>query len=95
MTRSCLGRPMSVLTPKRGAPTAPERYHLPVAGEVNLLTEEAVSAALSLGGRVVAVRVTHPGEPEETTPRRRIDAVVCRPRFRLDGPCARTPGHNA
>jgi amino acid transporter len=38
---------------------------VPVGG-VNRLTEEAISAALSLGDRVVAVRVTHPDEPEET-----------------------------
>jgi amino acid transporter len=36
-------------------------------GAVNRLTKEAISAALSLGDRVVAVRVTHPDEPEETT----------------------------
>lgn len=35
-------------------------------GDVNRLTYEAMSAALSLGERVVAVRVTHPDEPEET-----------------------------
>jgi hypothetical protein len=39
---------------------------VPVGG-VNRLTKEAISAALSLGDRVVAVRVTHPDEPEETT----------------------------
>ena len=38
---------------------------VPVGG-VNRLTQEAISAALSLGDRVVAVRVTHPDEPEET-----------------------------
>jgi amino acid transporter len=38
---------------------------VPVGG-VNRLTKEAISAALSLGDRVVAVRVTHPDEPEET-----------------------------
>jgi hypothetical protein len=38
---------------------------VPVGG-VNRLTQQAVSAALSLGDRVVAVRVTHPDEPEET-----------------------------
>jgi amino acid transporter len=38
---------------------------VPVGG-VNRLTEKAISAALSLGDRVVAVRVTHPDEPEET-----------------------------
>jgi amino acid transporter len=136
---------------------------VPVGG-VNRLTEEAISAALSLGDRVVALRVTHPDEPEDTTefiraweawapdvslalvgdPHRRLvepivnyvrgvgephvfvlipevepahvwqrvlqnqrgavlahalrrdtDAVVCRLRFRLDGACARAPGHNA
>jgi amino acid transporter len=36
-------------------------------GAVNRLTKEAISAALSLGDRVVALRVTHPDEPEETT----------------------------
>ncbi|GAA4628839.1 APC family permease [Actinoallomurus vinaceus] len=35
-------------------------------GAVNRLTEEAMSAALSIGDRVVALRVTHPDEPEET-----------------------------
>ncbi len=35
-------------------------------GAVNRLTKEAISAALSLGDRVVAVRVTHTDEPEET-----------------------------
>ncbi len=35
-------------------------------GAVNRLTAEALSAALSFGDRVVAVRVTHPDEPEET-----------------------------
>ncbi|MCO6009723.1 APC family permease [Actinoallomurus purpureus] len=35
-------------------------------GAVNRLTQEAMSAALSIGDRVVAVRVTHPDEPEET-----------------------------
>ncbi len=35
-------------------------------GAVNRLTKEAISAALSLGDRVVALRVTHPDEPEET-----------------------------
>jgi amino acid transporter len=35
-------------------------------GAVNRLTKEAVSAALSLGDRVVALRVTHPDEPGET-----------------------------
>jgi amino acid transporter len=39
---------------------------VPVGG-VNRLTKEAISAALSLGDRVVALRVTHPDEPEETT----------------------------
>ncbi|GAA4514790.1 hypothetical protein GCM10023191_083810 [Actinoallomurus oryzae] len=34
---------------------------------VNRLTQEAISAAMSLGDRVVAVRVVHPDEPEETT----------------------------
>jgi amino acid transporter len=38
---------------------------VPVGG-VNRLTKEAISAALSLGDRVVALRVTHPDEPEET-----------------------------
>jgi amino acid transporter len=36
-------------------------------GAVNRLTREAIAAALSLGDRVVALRVTHPDEPEETT----------------------------
>ncbi|MEV0403925.1 APC family permease [Actinoallomurus sp. NPDC050550] len=35
-------------------------------GAVNRLTQEAMSAALSIGDRVVAVRVTHPDEPEDT-----------------------------
>jgi amino acid transporter len=35
-------------------------------GAVNRLTAEAISTALSFGDRVVAVRVTHPDEPEET-----------------------------
>ncbi|MCW2864755.1 MAG: amino acid transporter [Actinoallomurus sp.] len=39
---------------------------VPVGG-VNRLTKEAISAALSLGDRVVALRVIHPDEPEETT----------------------------
>lgn len=38
---------------------------VPVGG-VSRLTEEAISAALSIGDRVVALRVTHPDEPEET-----------------------------
>ncbi|MFB9836249.1 APC family permease [Actinoallomurus acaciae] len=39
---------------------------VPVGG-VNRLTREAISTALSLGDRVVALRVVHPDEPEETT----------------------------
>ena len=35
-------------------------------GAVNRLTQEAMSAALSIGDRVVALRVTHPDEPGET-----------------------------
>jgi amino acid transporter len=35
-------------------------------GAVNRLTQEAMSAALSIGDRVVALRVTHPDEPEDT-----------------------------
>jgi amino acid transporter len=38
---------------------------VPIGG-VNRLTQEAMSAALSIGDRVVALRVTHPDEPEET-----------------------------
>jgi amino acid transporter len=38
---------------------------VPIGG-VNRLAQEAVSAALSLGDRVVALRVVHPDEPEET-----------------------------
>lgn len=37
---------------------------VPVGG-VNRLTEKALAAALSLGDRVVAVRVVHPDEPED------------------------------
>ncbi|MCW2945502.1 MAG: amino acid permease [Actinoallomurus sp.] len=44
---------------------------VPIGG-VNRLTKEAMSAALSLGDRVVALRVTHPDEPEEAA--RFIDA---------------------
>ncbi|MGI5231038.1 APC family permease [Actinoallomurus sp. CA-142502] len=36
-------------------------------GDVNRLTQEAISTALSLGDRVVALRVVHPDDPEETT----------------------------
>ena len=32
---------------------------------MNRLTREAIAAALSLGDRVVALRVTHPDEPED------------------------------
>ena len=38
---------------------------VPIGG-VNRLTKEAISAALSLGDRVVALRITHTDEPEET-----------------------------
>ena len=55
-----LGRVPARPRPRRSLAIVP-------VGEVNRLTEEAISAALSLGDRVVAVRVTHPDEPEETT----------------------------
>jgi amino acid transporter len=49
------------------APPRPRRalVIVPIGG-VNRLAKEAISAALSLGDRVVALRVTHPDEPEET-----------------------------
>ena len=48
------------------APPRPRRSVVVVpVGDVNRLTREAVAAALSLGDRVVAVRVTHPDEPED------------------------------
>ncbi|MDN3355045.1 APC family permease [Actinomadura sp. DC4] len=54
-----LGRTPARPRPRRSLAIVP-------VGGVNRLTEEAISAALSLGDRVVAVRVTHPDEPEET-----------------------------
>jgi hypothetical protein len=152
-----LGRVPARPRPRRSLAIVP-------VGDVNRLTEEAIAAALSLGDRVVALRVTHPDEPEDTTEfiraweawapdvglalvgdrhrrlvepivnyvrgvgeshvfvlipevepahvwqrvlqnqrgavlahalRRDTDAVVCRFRFRLDGPRGRAPGHNA
>jgi amino acid transporter len=49
------------------APPRPRRALVIVpVGAVNRLTQEALSAALSIGDHVVALRVTHPDEPEET-----------------------------
>jgi amino acid transporter len=49
------------------APPRPHRALVIVpVGAVNRLTQEALSAALSIGDRVVALRVTHPDDPEET-----------------------------
>jgi amino acid transporter len=55
-----LGRVPARPRPRRSLAIVP-------VGAVNRLTKEAISAALSLGDRVVAVRVTHPDEPEDTT----------------------------
>jgi hypothetical protein len=132
------------LEPER-VPARPRRSPaiVPVGG-VTRPAREAISAAPSPGDRVVALRVTPPGGPEETTEligarerrapdvglalvgdrhllvltpeaepahlwqrilqnrrgavlalRRDTDAVVCRPRFRLDDSPARARGHNA
>jgi amino acid transporter len=55
-----LGRVPARPRPRRSLAIVP-------VGDVNRLAQEAISAALSLGDRVVAVRVVHPDEPEETT----------------------------